>query len=67
MGSQQRLAIVVETMKLARFKYVLAGALKDNHCLPLSSPSSSRATLVADVLIDRAVRVALVGVEGSFI
>ena len=58
---------MVETMKLARFKYLLAGALKDKRCLPLSSPSSSRATLVADVLIDRAVRVALVGMEGSFI
>ena len=66
MDSQQRLAIVVETMKLAQFKYLLAGALKDEHCLPLSSPSSSRATLFV-VLIDRAVRVALVGIEGSFI
>jgi hypothetical protein len=66
MDSQQRLAIVVETMKLAQFKYLLAGALKDKHCLPLSSPSSSRATLFV-VLIDRAVRVALVGMEGSFI
>ena len=67
MDSQQRLVIVVETMKLAQFKYLLAGALKDKHCLPLSSPSSSRSTLVADVLIDRAVRVALVGMEGSLI
>ena len=58
---------MVETMKLAQFKYLLAGALKDKHCLLLSSPSSSRATLVPDVLIDRAVRVALVGMEGSFI
>ena len=66
MGSQQKLAIVVETMKLAQFKYLLAGALKDKYCLPLSSPSSSRATLFV-VLMDRMVRVALVGMEGSFI
>lgn len=58
---------MVETMILAQFKCLLAGALKDKNCLPLLSPSSSRATLVADVLIDRPVRVALVGMEGSFI
>ena len=66
MDSQKKLAIVVETMKLAQFKYLLAGALKDKQCLPLSSPSSSRATLFV-VLMDRMVRLALVGMEGSFI